>query len=115
MRGIGEKFRFAVLFVFCAFFSILTFDSVSATDHTATITTSGEVNLSSPAGSTTIGSSNVTVTTNCNAGYNLALVTSVSDNNFYLNGDSNNNEEGKYIIPSDGVATLGSYSRTLRV
>ena len=57
---------------------------------------------------TSIGVDEITVNTTCRAGYNFSLSTSVNDNNLYLNGNSSNNESGKYFTPSDGTTSLGS-------
>ena len=86
--------------------SILLSHSVSATNYSASITTSGDIELVTVGGQTVIDSSDINVVTNCRAGYNLSLGTTVNDNNLYLNGDSSNNAAGTYIAPSDGSTAL---------
>ena len=81
-------------------------------EYSASITTSGEVNLNPEAGLTDIKHSDINVVTNCRAGYNLTLITSVSDNNLYLNGDSSNNTPGTFISPIDGSKALSSATNT---
>ena len=61
---------------------------------------------------TSIGVDEITVNTTCRAGYNFSISTSVNDNNLYLNGNSSNNESGKYFTPSDGTTSLGNSTNT---
>ena len=55
---------------------------------------------------TSIGVDNLNIVTDCRAGYNLSISTSVNDNNLYLNGSSSNNTSGTYFTPADGSSTL---------
>ena len=80
--------------------------AVFATDYSITMTTSGSVNINSTSGTASIDSSDINVITNCRAGYNLSLGTSVNDNNLYLDGDSSNNATDTYITPSNGTSAL---------
>ena len=89
-------------------------------DYTISMTSSGAQSIDvSPSGNsggsagsndngTAISTDSITVNTNCRAGYNLNIATSVSDNNLYLGGDSTNNATGTYFTPADGTTTLGS-------
>ena len=54
----------------------------------------------------------VEIVTNCKAGYNLTLSSSVNDNNLYLDGDSSNNTSGTYFIPSNGTTALNNATNT---
>ena len=86
--------------------SFLLSNTVFATDYSASITTSGDVELITVGGQTVIDHSDVNVVTNCHAGYNLSLGTTVNDNNLYLDGDSSNNATDTYITPSNGTSAL---------
>ena len=55
---------------------------------------------------TSIGVDNLNIVTDCRAGYNLSISTSVNDNNLYLNGSSSNNTSGTYFAPANGSSTL---------
>ena len=55
---------------------------------------------------TSIGVDNLNIVTDCRAGYNLSISTSVNDNNLYLNGSSSNNTSGTYFTPANGSSTL---------
>ena len=98
-------------FVFC---NILYFfypiSNTSATTYTSSITTSSakSIDIMPKVGSTStiINSENITVTTNCLAGYNLGISTSSNDNNLYLDGDDTNNTANTYFSPSDGTTSL---------
>ena len=91
----------------CLLLTALVFDAnVSATDHSVSIGTSGDVNISVNGANSAIGSSTIDVATTCKAGYNLTLSTSIEDNNLYLNGDSANNMSGSYLSPSNGITPL---------
>ena len=79
--------------------------SVLATDYSITMTTSGSVNINSTSGTASIDSSDINVITNCRAGYDLTLSTSVSDNNLYLNGTSTSDENSRFT-PSNGTSAL---------
>lgn len=81
-----------------------------ATDYSISMTTSGSVTLSSPGGVSAISSSEINVITNCQAGYNLTLATSVANNNLYLNGVENNSVA--HFTPSDGTTMLSQASNT---
>ncbi|MBQ5812244.1 hypothetical protein IIW29_01550, partial [Candidatus Saccharibacteria bacterium] len=70
------------------------------------MTTSGAVNIFGSAGNTDIESSDIHVVTTCRSGYNLALATSTSDNNLYLDGIKTDNTESAHISPSDGTTAL---------
>ena len=54
----------------------------------------------------------VIIVTNCKAGYNLTLSSSVNDNNLYLDGDSSNNTSGTYFAPSNGTTALNNATNT---
>ena len=54
----------------------------------------------------------VIIVTNCKAGYNLTLSSSVNDNNLYLDGDSSNNTSGTYFAPSNGSTALNNAPNT---
>jgi len=55
---------------------------------------------------TSIGVDNLNIVTDCRAGYNLSISTSVNDNNLYLDGSSSNNTSGTYFTPANGSSTL---------
>ena len=69
-------FGFMLLIVFVSFNS-----NVFAEDYSISMTTSGTVDISVRAGSTSIENDDIRVMTTCRAGYNLLLSTSVNDNN----------------------------------
>ena len=85
--------------------SILLAHSVYAEDYYASIDTTGDVDLVTTSG-TVIDNSDITVTTNCRAGYNLTLGLTVNNNNLYLDGDSSNYSHSTRIAPSDGTNAL---------
>ena len=97
-----------IMAVFCIFNSKSTF----ATDYSISMNTSGDVSLVTQNNTTAIDSSEINVTTNCRAGYDLTLSTSVSDNNLYLGGDSSNNTGGTYFAPSNGLTALIAATNT---
>ena len=82
--------------------------------YSASMTTSGNksIDASAAGNGVTIGSDAITVTTDCKAGYNLTMSTSVDNNNLYLNGDIANNTTGTYFTPADGITTLGNSTNT---
>lgn len=87
------------------------FDSAPVSAATISMTTSGTQSISiipdsSSNVGTKIGVDNINVVTDCQAGYNLSMSTSVSDNNLYLNGNSSNNQSGTYFSPANGISTL---------
>ena len=92
--------------------SFLLFNTASATDYSASITTSGDVELITASGQTIVDHSDINVVTNCRAGYNLTLGTTVNDNNLYLDGDSSNNSANTYITPADGASVLKNSPNT---
>lgn len=61
---------------------------------------------------TAIGVDEITVNTNCRAGYNFSMSTSVNDNNLYLNGNVSNNTSGTYFSPATGSSTLTNSPNT---
>lgn len=87
---------------------------VYATDYSISLSTSGQqtINVSSGGTGTSIGADNITVTTDCRYGYNLALSTSTNNNNLYLNGNISNNTPGTFFSPSDGTTALSSAPNT---
>lgn len=87
---------------------------VSAATYTLSFSTTSpqSINVSSAGTGTSISEDNISVATNCRAGYNLTLSTSVNDNNLYLNGNSSNNTAGTYFIPSDGTTDLATADNT---
>ena len=114
MHSMSETRIKNIFLVFCSIFcfSVFCAPTAFATEYSASITTSGEVNLIGQPGVSTIEHSDVTVITNCKAGYNLTLATSVENNNFYLNGESINNEAGTFISPSNGTSMLSESPST---
>ena len=88
--------------------SCINSDSVSA--YSLTMTTSGSLtanvlpNTNGGIG-TTVVTDNVSIASNCRAGYTLTI-TGPTDNNLYLNGDSTNNASGTYFAPVDGTSPL---------
>ena len=95
---------FAVLLTFII--SLFLVNSSFAVSYSATMTTSGPVILSSKPNSVAIDDSEINVITNCKGGYNLLLSTSTVDNNLYLNGDSNNNQDDEKFIPTNSSNSL---------
>ena len=77
-----------------------------AVPYSATLTTSGDVELVTLSGNTVIDKSDINVITNCKAGYNLTLNTSVDNSSLYLNGDSDNNDDDTYLSPGNGLTAL---------
>lgn len=108
----GMRAWLRAIYVLVSFFFLNVFSAplASASDYSASITTSGDVTLNVLNGNTSIEESSINVTTNCKAGYDLTLKSTVDDNNLYLDGDSSNNSAGTYIAPGDGTSTLGNSS-----
>lgn len=86
----------------------------SYAEHTISVSTSGVGTMlaSSAEDGISIIETDLNVMTTCKFGYNLSLSSTVSDNNIYLDGDSDYNEPGKYFAPSDGVTSLVSADNT---
>ena len=78
--------------------------------YSASMTTSGSqsIDVSASGDGVAISADAVTVTTNCRAGYNLSVATSVNDNNLYYDGSVGNNANGTYFEPVDGINTLAN-------
>ena len=92
--------------------SLFQSNPAAAIDYSLSISTSGDINISSQGGITAIEPNEINVVTNCHAGYNLTHSVSVSDNNLYLNGDSTNNAADTYFTPSDGITALNQQPNT---
>ena len=88
--------------------------TVMAADYTFSVSTSGPqlIDVSGGGDGTAISEDEIRVMTTCRDGYNLALSTSVSNNNLYLNGLAENNASNTYFVPSDGVTTLAAADNT---
>ena len=78
------------------------------------VTTSGpqEITIWGGGDNTVLSSDDVTVLTSCRSGYNFVISTSVNNNNLYLDGDINNNTDGTFFTPSDGLTPLSSSTNT---
>lgn len=78
--------------------------------YSASMSTSGSqsIDVSASGDGVAISADAVTVTTNCRAGYNLSVATSVNDNNLYYDGSVSNNANGTYFEPVDGINTLAN-------
>ena len=92
------------------FVSFINSDSVSA--YSLTMSTSGSLTanvLPDTDGGigTTVVTDNVSIASNCRAGYTLTIA-GPTDNNLYLNGDSTNNTSGTYFTPVDGTSALNT-------
>ena len=114
-----REYAFILSFVFfiipCLFLNC--FFSYNSFAYTISLSTSGAQNIDivPKAGEnkiTSIGLDNLNVSTDCRAGYNLTMSSSVNDNNLYLNGDNTNNTAGSYFTPADGTTTLGNSTNT---
>ena len=78
------------------------------------VATSGpqEITIRGGGDNTVLSSDDVTVLTSCRSGYNFVISTSVNNNNLYLDGDINNNTDGTFFTPSDGLTPLSSSTNT---
>ena len=109
-------FRWLIVPIFaCIVAMLLTPSPVSA--YTMSINTSQDASVDiTPSddsnNSARITNDEVIIVTNCKAGYNLTLSSSVNDNNLYLDGDSSNNTSGTYFAPSNGTTTLNNATNT---
>ena len=101
-NGIVDAFLFASHFVFAfvllAISSVLytTLSSAPVSAYTASLSTSGTVTTNVAPNtegdkSISINQDSVNVVTNCRAGYNLTISSSVTDRNLYKDGNSSNN------------------------
>ncbi len=118
-NGIVDAFLFASHFVFAfvllAISSVLyiTFASSPVSAYTASLSTSGTVTANVTPNtegdkSISINQDSVNVVTNCRAGYNLTISSSVTDRNLYKDGNSANNTSGQYFTPVNGTAQLNN-------
>ncbi len=101
----------SLLVIFClSFLFMFGYPNDVYADYSISMTSSGAQNIDVSAGGngTAISADNITVTTNCKAGYNFSMATSVSNNNLYLNGSISNNASGTYFSPVDGTSALSS-------
>ena len=108
--GVYSYGRFSCLFTALATSFLLFLFSLSSTSnasalYSASISASSNVSVDVAAVGTGIGinSDEVTVVTNCQAGYNLSLATG-EDNNLYRNGD--NTDTSFYISPINSTYAL---------
>ncbi len=118
-NGIVDAFLFASHFVFAfvllAISSVLyiTFTSSPVSAYTASLSTSGTVTTNVTPNtegdkSISINQDSVNVITDCRAGYNLTISSSVTDRNLYKDGNSANNTSGQYFTPVNGTAQLNN-------
>ena len=108
---LGIRICLSFIGIFSAFFlSFLFNNSAFASDHSISLSTSGDIYMDIQADNSTVQSSEVNVTTTCRAGYNLFLSTSGNDNNLYPNGDSSTTST--YFSPSDGNTALNNATDT---
>ena len=109
-KSLINKLFCIVATLYCASF----FAQNTYAEHTLSLSTSGSqvIDVSSAGDRTSISEMEINVVTSCQAGYNLSLSSSVSDNNLYLNGDPNNNAIGQFFSPSDGINSLVSSDNT---
>ena len=118
-NGIVDAFLFASHFVFTfvllALASVLYsfFVSSDVSAYTASLSTSGTVTANvtpNTEGDKTISinEDSVNVITDCRAGYNLTISSSVTDRNLYKDGNSANNTSGQYFTPVNGTAQLNN-------
>ena len=111
IRTLSPTFMVVIFVLSCSFFGLFSINSNNAyADFTISMTSSGAQSMDVSAGGngTAISADNITVATNCRAGYNFSMATSVSNNNLYLNGDISNNASGTYFSPVDGTSALSS-------
>ena len=100
---------FAAAFVLATVFAFSFFASSDTYAHTATITTSGTINIDvTPAGvggsnGASIGTDNVVVNSSCPLGYTVSI-SGLADNTLYKNGDSTNTGTNQKITASAGTA-----------
>ena len=107
MRSVIYVFIISLL---CFLFSLA--HSTSVSGYSASISTSGNVDFTITKSNAGIEYSDINVITDCRAGYNLTLATTVNNNNLYLDGDISNNSANTYISPSDGSALLKNAPNT---
>ena len=89
-------------------------NTAKASDYTLSMTSSGVETIDIIGGkkNAIISLDEITVYTTCPSGYNFTISTSVDDNNLYLDGDSTNNDAGKYFAPADGHTALSASANT---
>ena len=91
-------------------------EDTGAINYTMSITTSGSKVVNVSPRSNGVGASivadNINVQTNCRAGYNLLITTSVNNNRLYRDGNSSNNAAGTYFNPSNGSTALENSPNT---
>lgn len=105
-------FAFGFVLINCI---CLSDDLVFAADYDLSITTSGAQSIDMLTGDSvtaTVSSDEIEVITNCRAGYNMSLKTSVNDTNLYLDGDSSKNAAGTFFSPSNGTTVLNNAPNT---
>ena len=114
MKNKQKKLLSALFVIVSSILALVVSPKDSYAEHTLSLSASSAqvIDASSSGTGTSISESEISVTTTCQAGYNLALSTSVDDNNLYLNGDTNNYATGNYFSPSDGIASLVSADNT---
>ena len=100
------------IFVVFLFPTLFSNGSTFASNHSITINTGGDVDITILPDKSTTSASEINVTTTCRAGYNLSFSTSGNDNHLYLNGDSSNNSDDTYFNPSDGETILNNATNT---
>ena len=98
-------------FLFSALCPALLATDVSA--YTASLSTSGTVNVDVVPNTEgdkalSVNEDSVNVITDCKAGYNLTISSSVTDRNLYKDGNSSNNTSGQYFTPVDGTSQLSN-------
>ncbi len=99
--------------VILSLISSLLFNSSNVSAYTASLSTSGTVTTNVTPNtegdkSISINQDSVNVITDCRAGYNLTISSSVTDRNLYKDGNSANNTSGQYFTPVNGTAQLNN-------
>ncbi len=109
--GVSIVALFFASFLFSALCPVLLATDVFA--YTASLSTSGTVTTNVTPNtegdkSISINQDSVNVITDCRAGYNLTISSSVTDRNLYKDGNSSNNTSGQYFTPVNGTAQLNN-------